>query len=29
MGLDVAAALGVWYESDLCRGVELNEFGPQ
>ena len=29
MGLDAAAALGVWYESDLCRSVELNEFGLQ
>lgn len=29
MGLDAASALGVWYGSDLCRGVELNEFGLQ
>jgi hypothetical protein len=29
IGLDAAAALGVWYESDLCRSVELNEFGLQ
>jgi hypothetical protein len=29
MGLDAAAAFGVWYESDLCHSVELNEFGLQ
>ena len=29
MNLDATSALGVWYGSDLCRSVELNEFGLQ
>lgn len=29
MGLDAASALDMWYGSDLCRSVELNEFGLQ
>jgi hypothetical protein len=29
MNLDAASALAVWYGSDLCRSVELNEHGLQ